>query len=315
MSKTKKYLMLLAAIGLIATAAGGVGTFASFSAETTNANNYFATGTLFLHNTANGGTTCTSESSTDNGVLVNPTGCNTLFTVNSVLPNTVYPATLALTNAGSLDASDIKFALGSTGCSEGTPTIATLNTAINSGDTVTSLDLVNVTQPLTKDTQIRLTDTAGSQVFTVTATTTPSGGAATVPVTSTLAAHNYTTATSALTLVGNFFGTPTLCKDLLVNVIETTDNTYATPSECSYGLASGSTCVFDPGFTLNDTGTGIGTALKTLTIASAINGNSAGKLNASKTRYFLIQMKAPSSLPNADQNDKITFDLRWHIDQ
>ena len=50
----KQYLMLLTVVGLVAVAAGGgSGTFASFTAETTNAGNTFATGTLVLSNTVN----------------------------------------------------------------------------------------------------------------------------------------------------------------------------------------------------------------------------------------------------------------------
>ena len=37
--RVKQYLMLLTVIGLIAVAANGAGTFASFSAQTTNAGN------------------------------------------------------------------------------------------------------------------------------------------------------------------------------------------------------------------------------------------------------------------------------------
>jgi hypothetical protein len=73
----KRYLMLLAAIGLVAFASGGAGTFASFNAEVTNTGNYFATGTLILND--NGGTnTCTSA-----GALLSNhnsgTDCDTLF--------------------------------------------------------------------------------------------------------------------------------------------------------------------------------------------------------------------------------------------
>ena len=57
----KQYLMLLTVIGLVAVAAGGgSGTFASFTAETTNAGNTFATGTIVLSNTVNTGTACLS---------------------------------------------------------------------------------------------------------------------------------------------------------------------------------------------------------------------------------------------------------------
>ena len=83
--RTKQYLMLLMVVGLVSIAAGGSGTFASFTAETTNAGNYFATGTLILND--NGGTnTCTSAINSNNATPadsnnLNDTGtdCDTLF--------------------------------------------------------------------------------------------------------------------------------------------------------------------------------------------------------------------------------------------
>lgn len=76
--RLKQYLTLLLAIGVVAlVASGGGGTFASFSAETVNPGNYFATGSLILND--NGGSqTCTSAV---NGSNQNSSGtdCDTLF--------------------------------------------------------------------------------------------------------------------------------------------------------------------------------------------------------------------------------------------
>jgi predicted ribosomally synthesized peptide with SipW-like signal peptide len=319
--KTKRYLMLLVAVGLIAVAAGGSGTFASFSAETANNGNYFATGTLFLHNTkGGGGTTCTSESSSDNGLTVAPASCDVLFQQASALPGVATTAKLQLTNAGSLDATALKFSLGATGCTNGVPVIATLNTPIGINDSVASLDLVNLNQTLVANTKIKLTDTDGSQQFLVTTTTSPSGGGASVPVTIVgggNATHNYTTS-AVVTLEGSFFGSPSLCSELQFNIVET-DSSYSSPVECSFGTPNSPDCAFDSNFTLGGapppTSTGIGSALRPLTIASVVNGNAANKLSAGKSRYFLVGVKAPSTLSNTAQNDKVTFDLRWHIDQ
>ena len=86
--RMKQYLMLLCVIGLVSVAAGS-GTFASFSAQTTNPNNTFAAGTLYLHDTPNGGTTCTSESATTGpnfnvnpGDGTNGNNCSALFTAD-----------------------------------------------------------------------------------------------------------------------------------------------------------------------------------------------------------------------------------------
>jgi predicted ribosomally synthesized peptide with SipW-like signal peptide len=109
--RIKQYLMLLGVIGLVAIASGG-GTFASFSAEVTNPGNTFASGTLFLHNTS-GATTCTSES---NSLNVNPgTGapngnsCAILFNNINLQNGTDATADLALNNAGTINATDVKW--------------------------------------------------------------------------------------------------------------------------------------------------------------------------------------------------------------
>lgn len=78
--RTKQYLMLLMVIGLVSIAAGGGGTFASFSAETANNGNEFATGSLILNN--NGGhNTCTSAVDSTNHNS-SGTGCDTLFNID-----------------------------------------------------------------------------------------------------------------------------------------------------------------------------------------------------------------------------------------
>lgn len=103
--RIKQYLMLLAVVGLVSIASGS-GTFASFSAQTTNAGNTFAAGTLFLHDTANGGTTCTSESQTTGpNYNIDPAGCGILFTAD--LSQGSATAHLALNNAGSLASTDL----------------------------------------------------------------------------------------------------------------------------------------------------------------------------------------------------------------
>lgn len=113
----KKYLVLLCVIGLVSVATGS-GTFASFSAETTNPGNTFASGTLYLHDTPNGGTTCTSESATSGpNYNVNPgDGSNgdtcAAFFSNASLTGGAVTAHLALNNAGTINASDIKFDVG-----------------------------------------------------------------------------------------------------------------------------------------------------------------------------------------------------------
>ena len=115
----KQYLMLLTVIGLVAVAAGGSGTFASFSAQVSNPGNTFAAGTLFLHNTS-GVTTCKSETGTLNTIPGTGAGgtdtCAVLF--NAVdLQGGNATAHLALNNAGNLNATDLKWDIS--GCTWG----------------------------------------------------------------------------------------------------------------------------------------------------------------------------------------------------
>jgi predicted ribosomally synthesized peptide with SipW-like signal peptide len=106
--------MLLMAIGLIAVAAGGSGTFATFNAEVSNNGNTFASGTLLLHETPNGGSACTSETDTANNSF---SGCTALFTAN--LANGQATATIALNNAGTIAAnSDVAFKVTSCGVTD-----------------------------------------------------------------------------------------------------------------------------------------------------------------------------------------------------
>jgi predicted ribosomally synthesized peptide with SipW-like signal peptide len=314
----KRYLMLLAVVGLVAIASGGgTGTFASFSAEVANTGNYFATGTLFLHD--NGGTTtCTSESDlTGNANITSPTGCDVLFHVNPLAPNSLSSAPLQLTNAGSVNATDLKFSLGSTGCTEAPPTIATLRTAITSGAGVSSLDLSNLSQTLVDHTKIILTDVGGSQTFTVT-TTTAGGGSVTVPVSvpGGNATHNYSTA--ATVTIATTFGSPALCSALQFYIVETTSsyNTADTFAlKCVYGTASGTTCTPSPGTTLSSPGI----SYSPLSLFSDGSGNTVTHtgIDAGKSRYFVLGVQAPSvaNFVNTYQNDQVSFDLKWKIDE
>src|ERR1035437_302831 len=95
-TKTKRYLVLLAAIGLVAAALGGTVTFASFTAQTTNANNTFATGTLLLSNTVGGHSACHSESNASNTAT-----CPAVISASGL--GTSHAETSTVVSAGSLD--------------------------------------------------------------------------------------------------------------------------------------------------------------------------------------------------------------------
>jgi predicted ribosomally synthesized peptide with SipW-like signal peptide len=313
--KTKRYLMLLVAVGLIAVAAGGSGTFASFSAETANNGNYFATGTLFLHNFG-GTTTCTSESDTSgNANILAPTGCDVLFSVNPVTEGGDYPASLKLTNAGSINAQNIQFSLGSggvNGCLETRPTIATLGTGFAASDPITTLSTSALSQALVNGTQITVDDGVhAAQTFTVAVTA--NTGSTSIDVVDTTAANILSTG-AKIVLTATFGVAPTLCADMQVYVQETAAN-YTTPLGCAYGTFIGSTCTFSATKTIGGAN-GIGNGYVPLTLATGGGDNNGlQRLDKAGSRYFVIHVKAPTPFTNAYQNDQVSFDLKWKINQ
>lgn len=139
--RLKQYLMLLMAIGVIAVAMTGGGTFASFSAQVSNPGNTFTSGTLFLHDTS-GATTCSSESATGSTFNYNPgdgsngDNCAVLFDGASLSGGPV-TADIALKDAGTIDASGLEFSVD--GCTvtnndAGTGTTTTFGTGPTCGD-------------------------------------------------------------------------------------------------------------------------------------------------------------------------------------
>jgi hypothetical protein len=88
--------------------ASGSGTFASFTAETTNAGNTFATGTIVLSNAVTSGTTCLSTNGGTTDVNANSVGCNTLFNALVKKPGDSSTADqLTLWNKGSINAASL----------------------------------------------------------------------------------------------------------------------------------------------------------------------------------------------------------------
>src|SRR5579862_4890880 len=114
--RLKQYSMLLLAIGVIAVSLSGGGTFATFNAQVANRNNTFATGTLYLHQTATN--TCTSESSSSNanwgvgGAAHIGDACDILF--SGISPQGYDQLGLDMKNAGTLNGIGLDLALGNT---------------------------------------------------------------------------------------------------------------------------------------------------------------------------------------------------------
>ena len=303
---TKRFLMLIGLIGVIAVAtSAGSGTFAGFNAEVANTGNYFETGTLFLHD--NGGTnTCTSESDANN-TNTTGTGCDILFAVPSIVAGNTYTAHLTLTNAGSLNAQDIKFDVP-TACADAKPSFGTVGTALTATTTYTSITIANLTQTLTDGTQILLSESGHTQTWTVSGGPYAPGASVAVTVASQAANFSYTT---AATVAYAAFGTA-LCGQLQLTIQETTDNTFGTnvASTCAYPASAVATCSF-PSTALSS----VPASLTALTLGSGTGGNTTTQLTAGKSRYFVVSIQAPASLANNAQNDKASFSLLWHIDQ
>jgi predicted ribosomally synthesized peptide with SipW-like signal peptide len=131
--RIKQYLMLLTVIGLVSIASGS-GTFASFSAETTNPGNTFATGTIVLSNTVNAGSACLSSAG---GVNTNiNAACSAIFNASVQKPGDTALNNLDLQNAGSLNAATLLLTAGA--C---TPSDAAGESFHGTGNPCTALDV------------------------------------------------------------------------------------------------------------------------------------------------------------------------------
>jgi predicted ribosomally synthesized peptide with SipW-like signal peptide len=297
--------MLLVAVGLMAVAAGGSGTFASFTAETANNGNYFATGTLFLHATKSGGNACKSEVDSGNA-NVTSNGCDFLFHVSQLGTNQTTTVNLKLQNAGSVSASKLEFALGSA-CDDSTPpTITTLGGSLPSGPQTTITGLSALPQALVAGTQVRIKQGALSDIVTLAADA--SASATSIDVTGSSTTNSYT-AGAVIQLVTSF-GASNLCSNLQFYVQEM-DANWSSNQKCVYPTGGSTNCLF--GATYIST---IGTSLNDLTGDLWSGGpNGATALAAGKTRYFQLAVKSPAGLGNAQQNAQAAFNITWHIEQ
>ena len=122
-----KVLGTLLVVG-IAGSTVSYGTFATFTAQTSNAGNTFSTGSLILTNQKLSGSTCLSSGS-GGGVNTNVnTACDTLFTAGSgagLSPGgTVVTAQVGITNSGTLPASTLKLWADACGATDNTAVAA-----------------------------------------------------------------------------------------------------------------------------------------------------------------------------------------------
>ena len=102
----KKVLLSLGVVAGIG-ALAGAGTFATFTAQTSNPTNTFADGTLVLSNKVGSGTACLSTGGGNTDSNVNGS-CDTAFSLAVKAPGDSGTANLTLQNKGSLPASALK---------------------------------------------------------------------------------------------------------------------------------------------------------------------------------------------------------------
>jgi hypothetical protein len=180
----KGLLLFFMAIGAAAYFGGG-GTFASFSAETTNVGSAVASGTLTMSDQVNTGTACLSATATPQN-NVNP-ACASVLTLGNVGPGVFGGvAQVTVQNTGSIDASKLYF--------WAPPVNATLNAALTSGNAVTSLTVTPLEGTVTSGDAIVVS--FGTHTLTFTANAAASGGATSIGVTSLAANFSYPIGTS-----------------------------------------------------------------------------------------------------------------------
>jgi len=305
--KVKRYLMLLTAIGVLAVVVGGgSGTFAGFNAEVANTGNYFATGTMFLHATKQGGTgTCKSEVDSGNSNILSTNGCDLLFNLSNVAAGQTATVNLELDNAGSINASKLKFALGSSGCANGKATITTTTGTVSSGP-VTTIAVNSLPYGLIAGTSVTITDGTHSDTLTLAANA--ASGANSITVTGT-AANTYSS--GAKIEYSATFGSSNLCQSLPIYIQEMGPS-WSGNQQCVFGGGAGTSCVFGSTH-VSDISTY--NTFTDLTGSLWSGGSNTTALDAGGSRWFQIAVQAPSALTNANQNQSATFDLIWHIEQ
>lgn len=306
--RVKQYLLLLTAIGLIAIASGGSGTFASFTAEVANSGNTFATGKLYLHDSVTNLGECTSESASNNTNVpstvagANPgNACTTLFSVTNsqFAPNATLSGTLS--NLSPITSIALKDWNGGAGG---------LMFAIANGQEVQISQGVN-----TDICQASAAAAAGATSIAVTSCTLTNNYTAGAIISSSGPYIAHLTLRNAGTIDGKdlkfqFVGTgssgvdpscpvtagpsgaTTLCSDLAFSIIETTKEFAATidPTTgnvtgavgCAFGTSNGGGCNIGSN-TLGsvsavDYRTGVGNALASLTLASGGGTNNSRDL-------------------------------------
>lgn len=290
--RVKQYLLLLTAIGLIAIASGGSGTFASFSAEVHNPGNTFATGSLYLHDSVTNLAECESEQAPNNSntsETPNTTGhnCDTLFTV----PNSTFAPDGTVNIAGT----------HTTGALTGT--ITTIDVSDwNGGNTGLSFAIAN-------GAEVQLDNGSTTDICTVNGAV--AAGATSITVNScALGAHSYTTG-ALVEAEGPFIAHLTLRnagtidgKDLKF-ALDSVSNTGGCDQTVN-GLNNSTTLCADTNFTITETNSAFAATI------NATTGNTSGALGCAYGTLASGGCTATSqTLSSISTQNPTTFSGSW----
>ena len=178
--KTKKVLLAVMAIAAAAYLGTG-GTFATFSADTSNSGDSIASGTLTMDNQVNSGTLCLSA----NGAVNSNPNCDKVVNITNVAPGvftSTSTASVTIRNTGTIDATNFYLSapyVNSTltspvsvtvGSNSATLQLSGLEGTVASGDTI-RLTYGNNTQDFTAGANLSGTSSATSLAVSGTATT------------------------------------------------------------------------------------------------------------------------------------------------
>ena len=213
-STSKAILVLMMLMGVVAYF-GGAGTFAGFTAQTTNPNATLGSGSLLLQNTVNANPVCESKTGeSNNNVNAN---CTALFSFTNQEPGVFSGvSTVTIKNSGTLPASTMylwaPYANG------------VLSTTITSGNNVTSLSLyasghgpAGLEGTVNSGDHILVTYGGNSQTFVASAGAAP--GATTISVNSLAATATFQAGATVEDLDSNTSAANTNCYDTqLVNL-------------------------------------------------------------------------------------------------
>lgn len=210
--KTKKVLLAMMAIAAAAYLGTG-GTFATFSADTSNNGDSIASGTLTMDNSVNSGTLCLSA----NGAVNSNPNCDKVINITNVAPGvftSTSTASVAIRNTGTIDATNFYLSAPYVNSTLSSPVAVTI------GANSPTLQLNGLEGTVASGDTIRLTYGNNSQDFVAGANKSGTSSATTLAVSG--------TATTAYT-----FPTGTLVTD------RSSDTTTAN-TDCYDSLTSGS---------------------------------------------------------------------------